>query len=442
MWPRRTRRPTWPSPGVVGLPSSSMTRVWSPKRNWGRPCWSVLLPVPWKPVSEAPSASKMMMWGSSSESRAFTDGEKIAPPELTRNNEDRSTESSSVSRASARGRAWASPTRDIDTVRVSAVMRHTSAGSRWWAPLSTRTWPPKEATMLVHWAAPCIRGATGKVTTTSDSAAALGHLGLLLEGRGHGGHDGADGRLEEVLLAPHHALRHAGGATGVEHVEVVTGPLLEAPFGRRCGERLFVVLGAAHRDVGTGAVVEGQAQLQQRALAAYSGDARRELRTVDRGEIGVVEQVRQLVLDVAVVDVDRHGPQLPCCPLGLDPLRGVVGVDADLVAGADPPIGQCMGQAVGAGVELGEGALLRAADGIRHDQRCGRERRPPRIRRGRPGSSSSVPPARRCPTSVVAVRNHRSAVCGEPSDIVLAMGLVPRGRARSRSRQPGVATIP
>jgi hypothetical protein len=73
-------------------------------------------------------------------------------------------------------------------------------------------------------------------------------------------------------------------------------------------------------------------------------------------EVGVAEQVRQLVLDVAVVDVDPHRPQLEDRPQALDPLRGVDAVDPDVVAGADALAGEVVGEAVGPGVHLGVGA--------------------------------------------------------------------------------------
>ena len=64
-------------------------------------------------------------------------------------------------------------------------------------------------------------------------------------------------------------------------------------------------------------------------------------------KVGVAHEVAQLVLDVAVVDVDPDGAQLEHGPQGLDPLDRVVGVDADVVAGADALTGQVVGKAVG-----------------------------------------------------------------------------------------------
>ena len=67
-------------------------------------------------------------------------------------------------------------------------------------------------------------------------------------------------------------------------------------------------------------------------------------RLVDqRDEVGVVEQVAQLVGDVPVVDVDRHRAGLEAAEHRLDPLGAVHRVDADMLAGphADVVRGSC-----------------------------------------------------------------------------------------------------
>ena len=62
-----------------------------------------------------------------------------------------------------------------------------------------------------------------------------------------------------------------------------------------------------------------------------------------RDEVGVVEQVAQLVGDVPVVDVDRHRARLEASEHRLDPLGPVDRVDADVLAGphADVARGSC-----------------------------------------------------------------------------------------------------
>ena len=74
---------------------------------------------------------------------------------------------------------------------------------------------------------------------------------------------------------------------------------------------------------------------------------------MDQGhQVGVAEQVAQLVLDVAVVDVDPDRPQLEDRPQRLDPLDRVVGVDADVVTGPDALLPEVVGQPVGASLHL------------------------------------------------------------------------------------------
>jgi hypothetical protein len=95
------------------------------------------------------------------------------------------------------------------------------------------------------------------------------------------------------------------------------------------------------------------------------GRARRELALEDeRLEIGVVEEVAELVLDVAVVDVDPHGADLENRPQRLDPLDGVVGVDADVVVRAEAVRRQVVRQAVGSLFHLAVGAPLALADEV------------------------------------------------------------------------------
>ena len=80
----------------------------------------------------------------------------------------------------------------------------------------------------------------------------------------------------------------------------------------------------------------------------------------ERDEIGVVEEVAELGLDVAVVDVDRDGPDLPRREHRLDPLGAVVGVDPHVIADPDPTGREVVGQPSRAFVELavGEAAVV------------------------------------------------------------------------------------
>ena len=66
----------------------------------------------------------------------------------------------------------------------------------------------------------------------------------------------------------------------------------------------------------------------------------------ERNHVGVVEDVLQLVLDVPVVDVDHHGPDLENRDHGLDRLDDVPAVDADLVTRLNAMFTQVVTEAV------------------------------------------------------------------------------------------------
>ncbi len=182
-------------------------------------------------------------------------------------------------------------------------------------------------------------------------------LGPLHPGVGVGV-DATAQRVEDVLVSPDHPLGHAGGAAGVEDVVVVVGPGGEVPLGAPRGHRLLVGDGAPGERL-AGPVVDGDHQSEVGELGQQLGHLGPVAGLVDQGDqVGVGEQVAELVLHVAVVDVDPHGPQLEHRPGRLHPLHAVERVDADVVAGADPLGGQEVGQPVGPGLHLGEGAAL------------------------------------------------------------------------------------
>ena len=85
-------------------------------------------------------------------------------------------------------------------------------------------------------------------------------------------------------------------------------------------------------------VVELHEVLQLRHRRQHRRDVRPELGLEDQGdEIGVVEEIAQLLDDVAIVHVDRHGAGLEAAEHRLDPLRPVERVDADVLAGDTRP---------------------------------------------------------------------------------------------------------
>jgi hypothetical protein len=99
--------------------------------------------------------------------------------------------------------------------------------------------------------------------------------------------------------------------------------------------------------------------LQERQPVSHCADPGRELAVVhDRLEVGVVEEVPELLLHVAVVDVDGHGARLVRAERGLDPLDAVEPVDADVVARPDALRQQVVGEPVGPLLQLAVRAAL------------------------------------------------------------------------------------
>ena len=158
---------------------------------------------------------------------------------------------------------------------------------------------------------------------------------------------------EGVVVAPHHALGHPRGAARVDDVAIVVGPGPEVALGGRGGQSRLVLVADLER--GT---VERRVELG----AVHEGD-----------QVGVLEEVAELVFDVAEVHVHGRRPQLHGGDVRLHPLGAVVGVDADVAARADALLGQVVGQAVGPLLELSVGQpplaghqALAVGDGVGH----------------------------------------------------------------------------
>ena len=81
-----------------------------------------------------------------------------------------------------------------------------------------------------------------------------------------------------------------------------------------------------------------------------------------RDHVGVLEQVLQLALDVAEVDVDQDGAGLDDAEHRDDDLDAVAAVQPDLVVLLDALVDEVVGEAVGLLLQLGVGQLLVAAD--------------------------------------------------------------------------------
>ncbi len=167
-------------------------------------------------------------------------------------------------------------------------------------------------------------------------------------------------------MAPHHALREPGGATGVEQVDVIGAARAEIALGRAAGDRgvelnTAVALVRAVGNVGT--VVDHQDRLDVGGVGQDVGDPLGVLAFVhQRNHVGVLEQVSQFTLDVAVVDVDQDRARLDDAHHRDDDLDAVAAVETDLVVLLHTPLLQVVREAVGLLLELGIGQLLVAAD--------------------------------------------------------------------------------
>ena len=181
-------------------------------------------------------------------------------------------------------------------------------------------------------------------------------------------HRAVDQPCEEIVLAPHHAFGHAGGAAGIEHDEVVAAA---APW---CAHPL---------DGGLGGVLvrRGPIGARTRAVvdpepAAHVGHAIEDpLDAIGEGPVehhgdgvGVLPQVAQLVVAVAVVGVDRDKPDLDRSEGGLQILGRVVEVDRHLVLLRGAEVEEELRDAVGAAIELVPGDV---AFTLRHGDRVG-----------------------------------------------------------------------
>ena len=165
--------------------------------------------------------------------------------------------------------------------------------------------------------------------------------------------DAATKRHQHVFVAPQHALGHARCAAGVEDVQIVVAARSEVSSGRLRSECSFVIV-AEHQHVG-----------EHRRVSANAFHTFEELGSNDqRFEIGVVEDVGQLVFDIAIVDVHPDRAQLEHCPQGLDPLGTVQRIDTNVIAGANALGGKVMCELIGAGFGLGVGASSAGAHDV------------------------------------------------------------------------------
>ncbi len=182
-------------------------------------------------------------------------------------------------------------------------------------------------------------------------------LGALNPGVGGGIHP-ASQRIEDIDVLPYHPFGHPGGAAGIEDVVVVVRARREVPLWTGGGQSVLVGHGARGQ-WGVRPVLDPDEEPKVGEFGKELGDPGPVLGLMDqRHQVGVGEQVAQLVLDVAVVDVDPDGPQFEDRPCGLHPLHAVQRVDADMVTRPHALVGQIVGQPVGPILHLGVGAAL------------------------------------------------------------------------------------
>ena len=283
-----------------------------------------------------------------------------------------------------------------------------------------------------------------------------------LEARRHAAR--CEGREEDVLLAPQHALRHAGGAARVEHVEIVRR---EAPRRRRLrrGEGRLVVESAGQQRL-AGFVRHLQPERELRELAADAREERGEARVIDhRPGLRVPKQVEQLLVHVAPVDVEGHGARLEGAEHALEILVPVVEIEGDVVlpglvpgeagalaAAAEPVAAQHVGeapravrdlrpaeaplaehQALALGHRLGDGLVERGE--IQHGERMlpEREAEVPEREGGPAGRALGGAPAAEAPVGPLGA----AAAPRAPPRLPGARPAAPRRRRARRPAPPG-----
>ena len=222
---------------------------------------------------------------------------------------------------------------------------------------------------MVRWPANRCMSSAGLGTTVHQRAEREGHhpgvvglLGLVVLGQRLTGVevDATAERPPEVLVAPHDALREAGRAAGVDDVDVVGAALVEVALGALLSDGVLEGHAAERGDVRgvvrVGHVGEGDQGRELVVLGCALGDqVGVGALEQQRDHVGVVEQVVQLGLDVAVVDVDRHCPHLQRGQERDHVLDAVLGVERDVVTRLDPLGGQVVRQLVALALELGVG---------------------------------------------------------------------------------------
>ena len=209
-----------------------------------------------------------------------------------------------ASSASSSGRAIASPVKNSRFTLCSWIIRQTSSASN--SGASTTVWPENSDIQVADWVAPWIIGGIGQPDHRRVLRGRLGEVVLVLDGLARREVGAAEQHSVDVLVAPHHALGEAGGAAGVEQVDVVGAALAEVALRRALLQRGVELDAAVALVVVIAAVLDHQDGLDVRRLGQHVGHPVGVAALVhERDHVGVVEQVLQLALDVAEVDVDQ-----------------------------------------------------------------------------------------------------------------------------------------
>ena len=186
---------------------------------------------------------------------------------------------------------------------------------------------------------------------------------LVLDGFSRREVGAAEQHSVNVFVTPHDALGEAGGAAGVQQVDVVGAALAEVALRRALLQRGVELDAAVALVVVIAAVLDHQDGLDVRRLGQHVGHPVGIAALVHEGDhVGVVEQILQLALDVAEVDVDEDRASLDDAEHRDDDLDAVPAVEADLVVLLDALVDEVVREAVGLLLQLGIRQLFVAAD--------------------------------------------------------------------------------